>query len=98
MPQLLDILIVVLHSLGIVLVTILIIISYRTLKIVNQIEAMIQDVDNKIKTLNGFFSALNKSSNFMKLLSDKIISFLEGIIQKIFKKKYNNNKEEEEDE
>lgn len=83
-----------------VLIVLLIIICIKVIRAMNKIELIIDDVDKKVKSLNGVFSVVDAVTDKLSLLtevvSDSIILFIKGI----FKKRKNKieNKEEEENE
>lgn len=83
-----------------ILIILLIIICIKVIRTMNKIELIIDDVDKKVKSLNGVFSVVDSVTDKLSLLtevvSDSIILFIKGI----FKKRKNKieNKEEEENE
>lgn len=83
-----------------ILIILLIIICIKVIRAMNKIELIIDDVDKKVKSLNGVFSVVDSVTDKLSLLtevvSDSIILFIKGI----FKKRKNKieNKEEEENE
>ena len=83
-----------------ILIILLIIICIKVIRAMNKIELIIDDVDKKVKSLNGVFSVVDSVTDKLSLLtevvSDSIILFIKGI----FKKRKNKieNKEEDKNE
>ena len=83
-----------------VLIILLIIICIKVIRAMNKVELIIDDVDKKVKSLNGVFSVVDAVTDKLSLLtevvSDSIVLFIKGI----FKKRKNKieNKEEDKNE
>ena len=56
------------------------------------VQEIVDDVDNKVQSLNGFFGIIDTATDKIALLSDRMIDIITGIFQKVFKSK---KKEEE---
>lgn len=89
---------IILNVLAIILLIILIIIGLKTIKLINNVRTLFEDLIYKIKSLNGVFRAIDNITDSISNLSDKITTIISNFIIKIFKKKYNKNKEESENE
>ena len=89
---------IMLNILGIVLLVILIIIGIKVIKVMNNIDEIVKDVDYKVKSLNNIFNIIDKTTDGLALLSDKIIDWVNNFILKFFKKKYNKEKEEKKED
>ena len=85
---------IIIYILLIVLITLLIIISLKVIKAIDKVQAIAEDVDEKVQTLNGFFGVIDTATDKIAILSDRIIDIITGIFQRVFKPK----KKEEENE
>ena len=77
----------------IVLVIVLIVLVVRLIQVLNKTEILVEDVEKKVHSLDGIFSIIDKTTDSVNVVTDKIIGTLVGKIGHIFKKK--NNKDEE---
>lgn len=89
---------VVLYILGIILLTILIIIGIRLLRTMNKIDEIINDVDGKMKSLNGVFQIIDVATDKLSIVTDKVVESVSSFLLKIFKKKEKRTKNEEKEE
>ena len=85
---------VVLYILGSILLVILIILGIKLINTMNKIEVVVDDINKKVKTLDGVFSIVDMTTDRLALLSDKMVDGIAFIIKKIFRKR----KGDEEDE
>lgn len=73
-----------------ILIVLLIIISVKVIGTMNKVGEIIEDVDNKVKSLNGVFSIVDtvtdKLSALTEVLSDSIILFVRGLFRRKKKK------------
>ena len=84
---------VVLYTFGIILLIVLIILGIRLIQILDRCDKVIDNVEEKVNSLNGIFSVINKTSYGLSMISDKVISGVVGMVSRIFNKK----KDKEED-
>lgn len=89
---------ILLYILGAALLIILIIIGLRVIKILDNVDDIVRDVDGKVKSLNGVFHMVDVATDKLAILSDRVVEAVSNFILKLFKRKYNNKKEESEDE
>ena len=80
MTVVIDILIVILLVTAIVFL----INGIQTLKKANK---AVDDVNHKLASLDGFFSVIDSSTDFIVGMNDKLLSMIGNITNKIFKKK-----------
>ena len=78
----------------IILLVVAIIIGIRIIGLTDKAEKILDDVEEKINSLNGIFNVVNKVSLGMDAIGNKITSTITNLVSKVSKKK----KEEEEDE
>lgn len=89
---------VVLYILGIILLTILIIIGIRLLRTMNKVDEIINDVDGKMKSLNGVFQIIDVATDKLSFVTDKVVESVSSFLLKIFKKKEKSTKNEKKEE
>lgn len=86
MEILAEVLPIVIDVLLVVLLTVLIIIGIKVIKVMDRVKLIINDVEGKLATLNGFFSLLDTINSKVTLFSDKVISMAESLVSKLFNK------------
>ena len=84
---------VLLYIFGIILLIVLIILGIRMIQVLDKVDRIVDNVEEKVNSVNGFFEMLDKTSYGISMLGDKIINLVSGAISKIF----NKNKKDEED-
>ena len=95
MNNMMDILPVVLYVLGSILLVVLIILGIKLIITMNKIENVVDDINGKVKSLNGLFSMIDYTADKLALISDKFVDTVSTLIRKIFKRKEENNNEQE---
>ncbi len=101
METLMSILPIILYILGGILLVTLIILSIKLIKTINRMNKVVDDVEVKVKSLNGFFSAVDFITDTLSGLSDRIVEAITNSISNFFtrkKSKKAREKEELEDE
>lgn len=78
---------IILYLLLIILVVVLIVLIVRLIKIVEKVDKVIDDVDMKVKKLNGFFEVADRTADLLNTVSDKAISFVVNGINWVFRRK-----------
>ena len=92
LPILVDILLVV-------FLVICIILGIKAIKVVDKFNALVEDAQNKLNTLNGFFSIITLFNTKVSLIAEKTYSLFDNLIDKLFKTKKKRKKvRDEEDE
>lgn len=76
-----------LYILGSILLIVLIILGIKLIITMNKIENVVDDINGKVRSLNGIFSVIDLTTDKLALLSDKTISFITDAIKKIFIKR-----------
>lgn len=94
--ELTEALLILLYVLGSILLVVLIILGIKLIITMNKIEVVVDDVNGKVKSLNGLFSIIDMTTDKLSLLSDRMVDAITIVIKKIFAKKQ--RKEEEIDE
>ena len=82
-----EVLPVVLYILGSILLVVLIILGIKLIITMNKIENVVDDINGKVRSLNGIFSVIDMTTDKLALLSDKTISFITDAIKKLFIKR-----------
>lgn len=71
----------------IVLVIILIVLSIKLMKTLKKVDSVLDDVDSKMKKVDGIFNIIDRATDFANSVSDKVINGISGTINKVFKRK-----------
>ena len=85
-----DALTVVLYVLGSILLVVLIILGIKLIITMNKIEVVVDDITKKVKTLDGFFSLVDTTTDKLAMLSDKFVEMTSSLVKKIFRRKEEN--------
>ena len=87
---------VILYILGSILLITLIVFTIKLMKTLKKVDKIVDDVDNKMQSLNGAFDIIDTTTNALSSISDKVVDFIVNGLLGIFNRK--NKKEEIEDE
>ncbi len=87
MINMMEVLPVILYLLGSILLVVLIILGIKLIITMNKIENVVDDINGKVKSLNGFFSAIDYTTDKLALISDRFVDTVTSIIKKIFVRK-----------
>ena len=88
-----EVLPLVLYFLGSILLVVLIILCVKLIVTMNKIENVVDDINGKVKSLNGFFSVIDFTTDKLALLSDRFVDTITSLIKKIFVRKERNDNE-----
>ena len=91
--ELTELLLILLYSLGSILLIVLIILGVKLIITMNKINLVVDDINGKVKSLDGLFSIIDMTTDKLALLSDRMVDGVTYLIKKIFKSK--NRKEDE---
>ncbi len=89
---------VILYSLGIVLVIVLIILGLKAIETLTKMNALIDDAQNKLNSLNGFFNIMDTVTDKVSVITDTVVSTVTSVITSIFKKRKKKKEEIEDNE
>lgn len=78
---------VVLYGLGSILLVVLIILGIKLIITMNKIEVVVDDINKKVKTLDGFFSMIDFTTDKLAMLSDRFVDAATSLIKKLFRRK-----------
>ncbi len=87
MACLLETLPVIIYFLLIILIVVLIAVSLKSYSILEKMDKFMDDATNKINSLNGLFSVVDKATDTISILSDKLVTVIVSGIQRLFTKK-----------
>ena len=85
-----------LYVLGSILLVVLIILGIKLIITMNKIEIVVDDITKKVKSLDGFFSLVDMTTDKLAMLSDRVVDAVSLFIKKIFKRKEKEIKNEQE--
>ena len=91
-----NILPILLYIAGFALLIVLIIFIIKLIKITNKLDILLDNVDIKVKSLNGIFNVIDFCTDKISSITDKIVDKITKFVISIGKRKYN-KKEEDED-
>lgn len=97
METLMSILPIILYILGGILLVVLIILSIKLIHTINRMNKVVDDVEVKVKSLNGFFSAVDFITDTLSGLSDRIVDVITSSISNLFTKKRRKKSKEKEE-
>ena len=80
---------VLLYIFGIILLVVLIVLGIRLIQIINRVEKLVDDVEEKISSLDGFFNLISQTTTGMSVFGDTIVRAINKVITILFKKKGN---------
>lgn len=86
---------IILFTLLSILLVVLIILGIKMIKTLKKVNAVVDDIDNKQKKLNGLFNVVDGATDALSTISDKFVSAFMSAITGLFKKKKKENDEDE---
>lgn len=86
---------VLLYIFGIILLIVLIILGIRSIQILEKIDRLVDDMENKVRSLDSLFTIIDRTTDGFALITDRFVSVVTSAISRVFKKE---KKEEIEDE
>lgn len=93
MIKMTEILTILLYALGSILLVVLIILGIKMINTMNKIDVVVDDINKKVKSLDGFFSIIDFTTDKLAMLSDRLVDTVSSLIKRIFKRKEDNNEE-----
>lgn len=78
---------VLIYFLLIILLIICIILGIRFIITMKKIENMVDDINNKVQSLNGFFNIIDFATDKVSSVIDVVVNFVTNKISWLFKKK-----------
>ena len=86
---------IIIYVLLIVLIILLIIIAFKVIKALNKVQDIADNVEEKVRTLVGFFSVIDLATDKISSLSDRLIDIITGAYKKVTSRKSKKNIEKE---
>ena len=82
-----EVLPIILYILGSILLVVLIVLGIKLIITMNKIEVVVDDINKKVKTLDGFFSMIDFTTDKLAMLSDKVVDTVTLFVKRIFRRK-----------
>lgn len=86
-----------LYVVTIILVIILIVVALRFLRLMDKIEEIVENIDEKVNSFNGAFAVIKRAADGISSISDSFVYSVNNMLSKIFGR-FNRKKYEEDDE
>ena len=96
MVNLTELLTILLITLGCILLIVLIILCIKMMKTIKKANILIDDITQKSEQLNTAFEIMEKSTNFVDRIGDKVVWLIVGSINNLTNKFRKEDKDEEE--
>lgn len=94
MEGLMQIFPIIMYVLGSTLLIVTIILIIKLIYTVDKANELLDNVEEKVKTLDGFFNAINMTSSALSSIGDRVIDLVAGLLGR-FKRKNKKNKEDD---
>lgn len=85
----------ILYLTATILLTFLIVLCIKLIKTMNKVDRIIEDVDKKVKSLDGVFSLIDFCTDKISHLTNSLVDRLTNLVIGFGKKKYNNKEDNE---
>ena len=91
-----DVLPILLYTLGSILLVVLIILGIKLIQTVDRANAILDDIEEKSKSLIGLFSMVDNFSNAIAIVGDRVVDGIAGMVSSFFHKRKKRKMKEEE--
>ena len=91
-----EVLPIILYSLGIVLIIVLIVLGIKLIHTIDKANLILEDVEKKSKSLNGVFNVIDGVTDTLSVLSDTLVTSITRVIGRIIPRKRKKEREENE--
>ncbi|MBQ9854208.1 MAG: hypothetical protein IJO57_04165 [Bacilli bacterium] len=78
---------IILYVLGSILLIVLIVLGIKLIGTLNKINNVVDDITEKVQTLNGFFTLVEYITDKVSSIGDVVVNFASSVANKIFNKK-----------
>ncbi len=78
---------VLLYIAGFILLIVLIILGIRLIQVINKVDKVVDNVEEKVNTLNTAFDVVGKVSDTLSAVGESVITTIVGGISRIFNKR-----------
>jgi len=82
-----EVLPILLYTLGSILLVVLLILGIKLIQTVDRANAILDDIEEKSKSLNVFFSMLDNFSNAIAVVGDRVVDGIAGMVSSFFHKR-----------
>lgn len=90
-----EVLPILLYILGSILLVVLIILGIKLIQTVDRANSILDDLEEKSKSLDGLFSVIDNMSNAIAIVGDRVVDGIAGMITSFFHKKKKKKVKEE---
>ncbi len=87
---------IIIYILLIIILIIGIILGVKSIITIKKVEKVVDDVNEKVESLNGLFHIVDFTTDKIVMLTDKVVDGLSGVASKLFFRKKNKKEEENE--
>ncbi len=88
---------IIIYLLLIIILVIGIILGIKSIITINKVEKVVEDVNEKVESLNGLFHIVDFTTDKIVTLTDRVVDGLSGIASKLIFRKRNKDKRKEEE-
>ena len=78
---------ILLYILGIILMVILIILGIKAIQMMDKMDRIMDNIEDKVNSLNGMFAVINKTTDSIDLISSKVVGVVTNTIGRLFRRK-----------
>lgn len=78
---------IIIYILLIIILIIGIILGVKSIKTITKVEKVVDDVNDKVQSLNGFFNLIDYTTDKLVSVTDRVVDGISGVIGKLFFKK-----------
>lgn len=87
---------IIIYILLIIILIIGIILGIKSIITIKKVEKVVDDVNEKVESLNGLFHIVDFTTDKIVMLTDKVVDGLSGVASKLFFRKKTKDRKEEE--
>lgn len=81
-----EILLIIIYSLIAILLVVLIVFVVRLFSTLTRVNKTLDEVNTKVEKLNGLFNIIDNTTDYLSLVSDKLIDKITSVISNLFSK------------
>lgn len=93
-----EVLLIIIYSLIAILLIVMIVFTIKLFGTLSRINKTLDEVNTKVEKLNGVFNIIDTTTDYLSLLSDKLVDKVTNVISSLFSKKDKKKEGEDEDE